>query len=237
MIFRQLSDPETCTYTYLLGDEASGQAVLIDPVLSQASRDCQVLRELGLALTHTIETHVHADHVTGAAALRQTCGSRIVSPQAGGATGADLLIEDGTVLTLGSVSLLARATPGHTTGCTSFILGDESMVFTGDALLIQGCGRTDFQQGDSTKLYHSVTEVLFALPEDCVVYPGHDYKGRQSSTIGEEKRHNPRLGGGRTLEEFIEIMHLLDLSLPAAIAIAIPANLRCGQMPEDGEPA
>ena len=234
MIFRQLSDPETCTYTYLLGDEARGEALLIDPVLSQSERDCRVLGELGLRLVYTVETHIHADHVTGAAALRQACESRVVSPQAGGASHADRLIEDGSVLSLGSIALTARATPGHTAGCTSFILGDQSMVFTGDALLIGGCGRTDFQEGDSAQLYRSVTEILFALPEDCMVYPAHDYSGRKSSTIGEEKRHNPRLGGGRTLEEFTEIMHQLNLSPPAALDVAVSANLCCGALTESG---
>jgi len=227
-IFRQLFDPVSSTYTYLLAD--SGQAVLIDPVFEHAGRDAALLRELGLTLTATLETHVHADHVTGAWLLRQRCGSRMLLSAHGGATGADGLLTHGDTVPFGNRHLQARATPGHTNGCMTYVLDDASMAFTGDALLIRGCGRTDFQNGDAGALYESITGTLFTLPADTVVYPGHDYRGRSCSTIDEEQRWNPRLAG-KAKAEFVAIMSQLALPAPKLLAIAVPANRACGDAP------
>ncbi len=233
MIFRQLFDRTTCTYTYLLGDENTHEALLIDPVREHVERDLLLLEELGLSLVYTLETHVHADHVTASGILRQRVGSRSVVSSAGGAGCADVLAEHGQTIRVGHVDLEVRHTPGHTDGCVCYVLGDRSMVFTGDTLLIRGCGRTDFQQGDPRKLYHSVHDEIFSLPDDCAIYPGHDYKGRTMTTVAEEKVHNPRLGGGRSLDTFVGIMENLNLADPAQIDVAVPANLKCGWLPGD----
>lgn len=228
MLIRQLFDPETSTYTYLLADLAAKEAVLIDPVLEQVERDARLMRELELRLVATLETHVHADHVTGAAALREVLGSQVVLGARSGAAGADRLLEDGERVEFGRHWVEARLTPGHTDGCVTWVTDDRKAAFTGDALFIRGCGRTDFQQGDAQTLYRSVHEKVFSLDDDAVVYPGHDYKGCSSSTVAEEKRHNPRLGGGRTEAEFVAIMDALKLPKPKQIDVAVPANLRCG---------
>ncbi len=228
MIFRQLFDRETCTYTYLLADEETREAVLIDPVREHVERDSQLLSELGLTLKYTFDTHVHADHVTGAGLLREKHGNRSVLSENGGAPCVDLAVKHGAIIEFGRYGLEVRATPGHTDGCLSFVTTDHQMAFTGDALLIRGCGRTDFQQGDAGVLYASIHEQVFTLPDDCVIYPGHDYKGRTSSTVREEKAHNPRLGGGRSVETFIEIMDNLGLAPPKNLAEALPANQNCG---------
>ena len=235
MIFRQMSDARSWTYTYLLADPKSKEAILIDPVFEQARRDCALLDELGLTLIYTLDTHVHADHVTGAWLLRKKRDSRIVLMKAGGAKGADILLGDGDEVSFGSRSLKALATPGHTSGCGTFVLDDESMAFTGDCLLIRGCGRTDFQQGSSTQMFHSIKEKIFKLPKECSIYPGHDYHGRMMTTVGEEIDHNPRCGGERSEEDFVATMASLDLPYPAQLAIALPANLRCGE-PSDQKP-
>jgi sulfur dioxygenase len=226
MFFRQLFDRETCTYTYLLADE--GEAVLIDPVLELVSRDAQIIEELGLCLKYTLETHIHADHVTGAAQLRELVGCKAVVSQAGQATGVDRPVRHGDVIQFGQKSLTVRATPGHTSTCVTYVLDDETMAFTGDALMIRGCGRTDFQSGSSETLFESVHTQILSLPPTCRLYPGHDYKGRTVTTVAEELAHNPRLGGGNTMAQFVEIMDNLNLSQPAQIHIAVPANLRCG---------
>lgn len=229
MLFRQLFDFRSSTWTYLLADEATRHAVLIDPVFEQYTRDAALIGELGLTLTHTLETHVHADHVTAASLFRARLGSRIVVAAAGGADGVDVPVGHGDTLTFGAQALGVRATPGHTNGCVSYVTRGLDMVFTGDALLIRGSGRTDFQQGDARTLYRSVHEQLFTLPDACLVYPGHDYHGRTASSIGEEKRHNPRLGGQRSAEDFVGLMCNLGLPHPKQIDIALPANLRCGR--------
>ncbi len=229
LIFRQLFDPTSSTYTYLLGDKASGEAVLIDPVFEQLRRDETLLRELGLTLKWTLETHVHADHVTGAWLLRERQGSRIALSADGGASGADRLLRHGDRIAFGARHLQVRATPGHTAGCLSYVLDDESRVFTGDCLMIRGCGRTDFQQGDAAALYRSVHAQLFTLPGNCAVYPGHDYNGLSVSSIEEERRCNPRLGGEVGEGDFAGFMHHLGLPHPKKMDIAVPANLRCGQ--------
>jgi glyoxylase-like metal-dependent hydrolase (beta-lactamase superfamily II) len=231
MIFRQLFDPETSTYSYLLGDEVSREAVLIDSVREQAPRDAQLIRELELTLRFTLETHVHADHITGASLLREQLGSRAALGAATGVACADSMLEDGAELRVGSIVLRALATPGHTNGCTSYHCASAGMAFTGDALLIRGCGRTDFQQGDSRKLFRSVREKLFALPDATLLYPGHDYRGRTVSTVAEEKRWNPRLGLGKSEAEFVAIMAALKLDYPKRMDESVPANLLCGSGP------
>jgi sulfur dioxygenase len=226
-LFRQLFDPTSSTYTYLLAD--AGEAILIDPVFEQAERDSALLRELSLRLVATVDTHVHADHVTAAWLHRQRSGSRIVLAAAAGAEGADQLLAHGDRLRFGQRFVEARATPGHTGGCMSFVLDDSSRAFTGDALLIRGCGRTDFQSGSAERLYRSVHEQLFTLPEPCLLYPGHDYRGLTVSSVAEERRFNPRLGGTSDVEDFAGYMRHLGLPHPKLIDIAVPANLRCGR--------
>lgn len=229
MLFRPLFDHDSSTHTYLIADETSGEAALIDPVDGQVDRDVQVLAELGLTLNYTLETHVHADHVTGADRLRARLGSATVVGRLAGVVCADVLAGDGDVLALGDLTIEVRETPGHTAGCVSYYLPQAAAVFTGDALLIRGCGRTDFQEGDAETLYRSVHERLFSLPDATRVYPGHDYRGRLVSTIGEEKVHNLRLGGGRGLASFVSLMTNLDLAQPKQIDVAVPANQRCGR--------
>ena len=226
MIFRQLFEPETFTYTYLLGCERSRRALLIDPVASEVDAYCTLLEELDLTLIYTMETHVHADHITGSGLLRERLGSKSVVHRDAGAMCADLLVTDGVLLQLGELEFRVRHTPGHTAGCISFVMSDR--VFTGDSLFIGGCGRTDFQQGDAGLLYDSIHDKLFTLPPDTLVYPGHDYSGNTVSTIRQEQDRNPRLGGMRTRDEFIELMQNLDLPYPRFIDQALPANQACG---------
>ena len=224
MLFRQLYDHESSTYTYLIGDEASGQAALIDPVAEQVERDLALVRELGLTLALVLDTHVHADHVTAAGALRARTGARTCASQRG-APCVDTPLDDRAHLALGDLAIEVLATPGHTDDSLCYRLGGA--VFTGDTLLIRGCGRADFQNGDARALYRSITGTLFALPDDTVVWPGHDYNGRTSSTIGEEKRHNPRLAG-KSEAEFVAIMDNLGLPPPRKLAVAVQANRACG---------
>lgn len=228
MLFRQLFDPDTHTYTYLLADPVTREAALVDPVLEQVDRDARLVDELGLTLVYTLETHVHADHVTGAAALRDRFGCRSVVHVEGGAACADVQVRDGDVLRVGSLVIEVRHTPGHTRGDVSYVVGDR--VFTGDTLLIGGCGRTDFQQGDAGTLYDSVHEKLFTLPDDTLVYPGHAYDGRRVSTIAQEKEINPRLGGGRSRASFVRLMEELRLPHPRRMEVALPANRECGRV-------
>ena len=227
LIFRQLFDQTSSTYTYLLADGV--QALLIDPVFEQVGRDTALLRELGLTLVATLDSHVHADHVSAAWLLRQRCGSRVLVSLASGASGADRLLQHGDRIDFGARHLRARATPGHTAGCMSFVLDDQSVAFTGDALLIRGCGRTDFQQGSAAQLHRSVHEQLFALPAACLLYPAHDYRGLTVTSVAEERRFNPRLGGTASVDDFIGFMNHLGLAHPKLIDIAVPANLRCGE--------
>lgn len=236
MLFRQLLDPDTSTWTYLLADPESGEAVLVDPVREQVERDARLVSELGLRLVATLETHVHADHVTGAWLLRQRLGSRILYPRPTGVLGADRLVDEGERVVFGRHALEVRLTPGHTDGCASYVLPQASLALTGDALLIRGSGRTDFQQGDSRRLYRSVWKQLLSLPEAMQLYPGHDYHGRTVTTVGEERRFNPRLGEGRTEEDFVATMAGLDLARPKRIDEAVPANLALGRLPADEAP-
>lgn len=227
MIFRQLFDPDTHTYTYLLGCEFSYKAILIDTVATQVDSYLSLLQELDLTLIYSLETHVHADHVTAASLLREKIGSKSVVHRDAGAMCADLLVTDGVVLQIGEIELKVLHTPGHTSGCVSYLVGDR--VFTGDTLLINGCGRTDFQQGDAATMYRSITEKLFTLPGDTLVYPGHDYHGFTVSSIKQEMALNSRLGGGKTEAEFISIMAQLNLPYPKYIDEALPANQACGK--------
>lgn len=224
MFVRQLFDPESSTYTYLVADRAAGVAALIDPVREQVERDLTLVRELGLTLTHVLDTHVHADHVTGAALLRERTGAETCAGVHGAAC-ATTHLRHGDVVRLGSIAITALATPGHTDDSLSFAV--PGAVFTGDTLLIRGCGRADFQNGDAATLHDSITRTLFVLPDDTVVYPGHDYRGRTASSIGEEKQWNPRLAG-KTKAEFVALMAGLGLPPPKQLAVAVPANRACG---------
>ena len=230
LIFRQLFDQQSSTYTYLLADPVAREAVLIDPVFEQARRDAALVEELGLKLLWTLETHVHADHITGAWLHKQRLGSRIALGAKGGAEGADRLLAHGDRVDFGHRALEARATPGHTDGCMTFVLDDRSMAFTGDAVLIRGCGRTDFQQGSPHALYRSVREQVFSLPEGCLLYPAHDYRGLTVSSVGEERMFNPRLGGQILEDDFAGYMNNLGLAHPKQMEVAVPANLRCGRV-------
>ncbi len=229
MIFRQLFDTQSSTYTYLLADTATRGAVLIDPVFEQARRDAALVEELGLKLAWTLETHVHADHITGAWLLREKLGSRIAVSRAGGAEGADRQLENNEWIEFGKRKIEVRATPGHTNGCLTYVLDDRSMAFTGDALLIRGCGRTDFQQGDARTLFRSVRGQIFSLPDECLVYPGHDYRGLTMTSVGEEKLYNPRLAESIGEGDFVGYMGHLGLAHPKQMAIAVPVNLKCGK--------
>lgn len=232
MIFRQLFDGESSTYTYLLACPESRCAVLIDPVFEKHQRDRALIKELGLWLKYTLDTHVHADHVTGSWLMKSALSSEIVLSKHSGAEGADLLVDDGDTIEIGGTRLEVRATPGHTAGCVTFVTADHTMAFTGDALLIRGAGRTDFQQGSAATLYRSVKEKILGLPDSCLLYPGHDYQGRTVTTVAEEKEHNPRIGGNASEGDFVGYMDNLGLPHPKKLAVAVPANLRCGK-PED----
>jgi sulfur dioxygenase len=237
VVIRQHFDPVSSTYSYLLLDPASRDAVLIDPVLEQHRRDAALIRELGARLLCTLDTHCHADHVTGAWKMKQAFGCRIGLAAAYGARNVDLSLTHGMVVHFGAEALEVRATPGHTAGCLSFVSADRRHVFTGDALLVRAVGRTDFQQGNPAQLFESVRTQLFTLPDACVVYPAHDYEGRTSSTIGEERLYNPRLGGEVNPEDFVGYMENLGLPHPKLLAVAAPANMSCGRDAPAGEPA
>ncbi len=225
----QLFDPASSTFTYILCDEASREALIIDPVDQQLQRDLQVLRERGLKLVWALETHAHADHITSAALLAEHAGARTAAPEGCHIGTAAVQLQHGQTLAFGAQRLQALHTPGHTAGSMSYHWPTPGggHVFTGDTLLINGCGRTDFQSGSAEALYRSLTEVLFALPDDTVVWPGHDYQGRQSSTIGQEKRSNARVAG-KSLAQFVETMNQLNLPKPQRIDEAVPANLSSG---------
>ena len=229
MIFRQLYEPLSSTYTYLLGCKETGQAVLIDPVIATMDRDLEEVKKLGLTLAYTIDTHVHADHITAALEMKQKVGSKIAAPIAEQVPCADLNLEEGKPFRLGSIVIDPLHTPGHTAGHFAYLFDDR--VFTGDALLIEGCGRTDFQQGDADALYDSVRNKLFSLPDDTIVYPAHDYQDRYISTIAQEKKRNPRLGKDKSREEFRHIMANLNLPYPKFIDYAVPGNKQCGVCP------
>jgi glyoxylase-like metal-dependent hydrolase (beta-lactamase superfamily II) len=226
MFLRQLFDSETSTYTYLIADPATGHAALIDPVLEQVDRDLRLIGELGFRLTHVFETHVHADHITAAGVLRERTGATTVADRRGAAC-MDVKAAGGDLVRVGNLEVRVLETPGHTDDSLSYLVGAH--VFTGDALFIRGSGRADFQNGDPGQLYDSITGQLFTLPDDTTVWPGHDYKGMSCSTIGEEKRFNPRLAG-KSRDQFIAIMNDLHLPAPRKLAESVPANRQCGQV-------
>jgi len=234
IIFRQLFDAASSTYTYVVGDSESRDAVIIDTVFEQHFRDRALLDELGLKLRAVLDTHCHADHVTGAWLMQQATGCRIGISNRYGAVieGADLRFDHGDRVTFGGRFLDVRATPGHTDGCVTYVTDDRCMAFTGDCLLIRGAGRCDFQQGNAGALYRSITEQIFSLPDDTLIFPGHDYSGRTMSSVGEERQHNPRIGGRADERDFVGFMENLNLAHPKQIDIAVPANLRCGK-PQD----
>ena len=232
MLFRQLFEPQSSAYTYLIACEQTRDAALIDPVLETVDRDLGVLADLGLKLRYTIETHIHADHVTGASRLRESTGCKCAVPEKSGALHADLPVREGEPIAVGSLALQPLYTPGHTDDhhCYFLASSDAARVFTGDALLIDGCGRTDFQNGDPETLYCSVHDKIFSLPGETLVYPGHDYQQRHVSSVGQERERNPRLGSGKSLDEFVAIMTALNLPRPKKMDFAVPANRQCGQL-------
>ena len=221
----QLFDAASSTYTYVLFDETTREALIIDPVDEQLERDLATLRQYGLKLVWTVETHAHADHITSAGQLAEMAGARTAAPALCGISSAAVQLSHGDVLRFGGEEIRALHTPGHTAGSMSFVW--RTNVFTGDTLLINGCGRTDFQSGSAEALYQSLTQVLFSLPDDTTVWPGHDYQGRSHSSIGAEKSGNPRVAG-KTQEEFCTIMNSLNLPRPRRMDEAVPANLSSG---------
>lgn len=235
MIFRQLFEPDSSTYTYLVSCPDTGKTALIDPVLDTAQRDTGILQDMGLELDYTIDTHIHADHLTGALRLRELTGSRMVFPAMDELPCADIGVREGESFRIGNIELYPLFTPGHTSHHHAYLIdnGTHHLLFSGDALLIDGCGRTDFQSGDAATLYQSIQKKFFSLPDETLVYPCHDYDGRYVSTIGQEKMRNPRLGSGKTLEEFVEIMDGMDLPYPRKIDFAVPGNERCGECPDN----
>lgn len=226
IIFYQLFEPESSTYTYLIADQVTKEAAIIDPVLETVERDLKLVNELGLRLKYILDTHIHADHITGAGELRQRTRAETGVSREAGVDCANLAFRDGQILTLGDKKIEVLETPGHTNTCLSFHFLD--MVFTGDSLMIRGTGRTDFQQGSSEKLYHSVHKKIFSLPDETILYPGHDYRGQTKSTVGLEKKFNPRLNELTAIEEFKKTMSELKLANPKKIMEAVPANLLCG---------
>jgi sulfur dioxygenase len=234
MLFRQLFEPISSAYTYLIACDRTGQAALIDPVLESVERDLDLIRALGLSLALTVETHIHADHVTGAGRLRALTGSKAGFPARSRAEFVDFTIAEDVPIAIGEVLLRPLYTPGHTDDHHSYVLEnpDAVRVFTGDALLIEGCGRTDFQNGDAATLYRSVHDKIFALGDDTLVYPAHDYNRHFVSSVAQERARNPRLGGGKSVDEFVAIMAGLNLPHPTKMDVAVPANRACGEVSE-----
>lgn len=225
-IFRQLFDEKTWTYSYIVADPTSKEACIIDPVRDHTERDLTLLSELGLTLKYILDTHIHADHITGSGALRARTQAQIAMGSAAAIAHPDILFENKAHLRLGTLEIEALSTPGHTDACMSYRI--EDMVFTGDALLIRKTGRTDFQQGSPTKLFNSIKEQLYTLPDDTKVYPGHDYEGFTMSTIAEEKQFNTRITESTTHEAFVATLSALKLDYPKYIDVALPANMRLG---------
>lgn len=235
MLFRQLFDKESSTYTYLIADTQTQEAILVDPVVENVDRDLKLIRELDLTLLFCLETHIHADHITGTGKIRDRTGCKGLVPENAHADCASEFVKHGQILKVGSVTIEAIETHGHTDSHMAYLLeGDR--VLTGDALLIRGCGRTDFQGGSAKTLYDHITQRLFTLPDSTRVYPAHDYHGQTVSTIGEEKRWNPRFVETdatppkiRERADFVQLMNNLDLPDPKKIMEAVPANEHCGR--------
>ena len=233
LIFRQLFDVQSSTYTYLLADADSSEAVLVDPVFEQAHRDIALLKELGIKLMHAVDTHCHADHITSAWMLKKWTGAKICISKYAGVENADIYLRHGDHINFGRRYLSVRETPGHTNGCLTYVLDNESMAFTGDCLLIRGCGRTDFQQGKARNMYQSIHSQIFTLPDETLLYPAHDYRGLTVTSVAEEKKYNPRLGGKLNEDDFDGYMRNLNLQHPHKLDIAVPANLKSGRPDEE----
>ena len=225
MLFHQLFDRESCTYTYLLADEKTLEAVIIDPVIELNDRDLSLIKELNLKVKYILETHVHADHITGVKKIKNITGAQFTLSKTSNHKQADILLNDEDVLQFGKHKIQTLFTPGHTESCVTYAC--ENKLFTGDALFIRGCGRTDFQGGSSENLFNSVHKRIYSYPDSTWIYPGHDYKGRTVSTVGEEKRFNPRLKITNSLQDFSNIMNSLNLPYPRLIDKAVPKNLNC----------
>jgi glyoxylase-like metal-dependent hydrolase (beta-lactamase superfamily II)/rhodanese-related sulfurtransferase len=230
MIFRQLFDSVSGTYSYLLASRAGGEALILDPVLEKADRYCQLLRELDLRLVKAVDTHLHADHVTGLGELRDRTQCITIMGEQSKADVVSMRVSDGDKVMIEGLSLDVMYTPGHTDDSYSYLMGDR--VFTGDTLLIRGTGRTDFQNGSSRAQYESIFNRLLKLPDETMVFPAHDYKGDTVSTIGEERRYNPRLQV-RSVDEYIELMANLKLPNPKMMDVAVPANMHVGLHQEE----
>jgi glyoxylase-like metal-dependent hydrolase (beta-lactamase superfamily II) len=235
MIYKQLYEADSSTYTYLVACEQTRKAVLIDPVIDTVERDLQLLKDLDLALYATLETHVHADHLTGARRLKQRSGCHIACPRMLALPCADIGVQEGESFDVGTLSLHPLFTPGHTDHHHAYLVDTpvQKILFTGDALLIDACGRTDFQSGDAGELYNSIHNRFFSLPDETLVYPAHDYEGRFVSSIAQEKKRNPRLSGGKSRKDFVELMDGLDLPYPRKIDFAVPGNEACGECPDN----
>jgi len=224
--FKQFFDDISCTYTYLVADLDTKEAIIIDPVLEDVDNYLAFINANQYNLLHVLETHVHADHITGAAVLQEHTGAKTAVSELCGALSADQQVNDGDIFQFGKQTIRTIATPGHTHGSLSYLWQDR--LFTGDALLIGGCGRTDFQAGDAATLYNSITQKIFTLPDETLIYPGHDYNGKFVSSVAQEKKTNPRLAG-KTQAEFVDIMENLNLPNPKQMDIAVPANKLCGR--------
>lgn len=227
LLFQQLFEQKTSTYTYILADSKSREAVIVDPVLETVERDLHLIEELNLRLLYILETHIHADHVTGAGKIAKATGAKIALSAEAKAASVDFPLNDGDEILIGEQKIKVLETPGHTDSCLCYFLGDR--VLTGDTLLIRGSGRTDFQDGSAEKIFRSVREKLFSLPDETLVYPAHDYRGFTSSTIGDEKMHNPKLGRKIDKSSFFKITSEFKLAKPSNINVTVPANLNCGR--------
>ncbi|MBC7504019.1 MBL fold metallo-hydrolase [Candidatus Gracilibacteria bacterium] len=226
IIFRQLFDEKSWTYTYILADIETREALIIDPVRDKIDRDLKLIAELGITLTHILDTHIHADHITGSGLLREKTGAKIAMGEGAHIAKPDMMLADGEIFSVGDIKVRAISTPGHTDGCTSYFIGD--MLFTGDTLLIRKTGRTDFQGGSAEQLYDSIQNKIYVLPNSTKIYSGHDYTGQTMSTIGEEKSYNTRIKNTTTLVEFIDTMQAVNLDYPKYIDIALTANMQLG---------
>ena len=234
MLFKQLFEPDSSTYSYLVACPDTGECAIIDPVIDTAERDLSILQSLSLKLTYTIDTHIHADHLSGALRLKALTSSKIAYPAIDELPCADIGLQEGTLFRIGNIELHPLFTPGHTDHHHAYLIHTpiHSMLFSGDALLIDGVGRTDFQSGDSKTLFNSIQQKFFTLPDETLIYPCHDYNQRRISTVAQEKARNQHIGG-KSLEEFIEIMDNLNLPYPRKIDFAVPGNQQCGRCPDN----